>query len=120
VSRGPRFRAPIGHDVQPLPPCHPRARRRLRRLWLASPSARAAQVVEVGTGWQLYPFGSYNFASLRVPIQLRAGKMVSDKLGVGAFLEGYPVTLEWRLGDGGGATPAYGYNVNAGLALVLF
>jgi hypothetical protein len=46
--------------------------------------------------------------------------MVSDKLGVGAFIEGYPMMLEWRLGGGGRATPAYGYNVNAGFSVILF
>jgi hypothetical protein len=28
--------------------------------------------------------------------------------------------LEWRLGGNAGPTPAYGYNVNAGLSVILF
>jgi hypothetical protein len=67
---------------------------------------------------QFYPFGAYRFVSLNVPIQLRVWKMVNEKVGVGGFIEGYPLMLEWRLG--GGSTPAYGYNVNFGLSAILF
>jgi hypothetical protein len=69
---------------------------------------------------QFYPFGRYSFVSLNVPIQIRVWKMVKDKVGVGGFIEGYPLMLEWRLGGGASSSPAYGYNVNAGLSAILF
>jgi hypothetical protein len=69
---------------------------------------------------QFYPFGPYSFVSLNVPIQIRVWRMVNDKIGAGGFIEGYPLMLEWRLGGGASSTPAYGYNVNVGLTVILF
>ena len=108
----------IGGNVTPGAPTDAR---------IPDPNAYRAQLrTEVQQGGvstsitQFYPFGSYSFVSLNVPIQIRVWKMVTDKIGVGGFIEGYPLMLEWRLGGGGGATPAYGYNVNAGLSAILF
>jgi hypothetical protein len=108
----------IGGNVTPGSPVDAR---------IPDPDAYRAQLrAEVQQGGvstsitQFYPFGSYSFVSLNVPIQIRVWKMVTDKIGVGGFIEGYPLMLEWRLGGGASSTPAYGYNVNAGLSAILF
>lgn len=46
---------------------------------------------------QRYPFGSYAYAELAFPLQIRAWKQVRDDLGVGFFLEAVPFGLEWDL-----------------------
>ena len=46
---------------------------------------------------QRYPFGSYAYAELAFPLQVRAWKQVRDDLGVGFFFEAMPFGLEWSL-----------------------
>lgn len=108
----------IGGNVTPDAPTDPR---------IPDPDAYRAQLrAEAQAGGvmssitQFYPFGPYSFVSLNVPIQIRVWRMVNDKIGVGGFIEGYPLMLEWRLGGGASSTPAYGYNVNAGFSVLFF
>lgn len=72
---------------------------------------------------QRYPLGDYAFATLGVPLHLRVARMVTERVGVGLFLEINPVLLEWTLSSATtapSATPAYGYNVTMGLSSVVF
>lgn len=69
---------------------------------------------------QRYPLGSYAFAALGVPLRIDAWGMATQRVGVGFFIEAHPLILEWQISQGGSATPAYGYNVTAGLATHVF
>jgi hypothetical protein len=67
---------------------------------------------------QHYPLGSYQYVTLATPIQIRAWTMVTPQTGVGFFVEGHPLMLEWAIGRGASATPAYGYAVTAGFSAI--
>lgn len=113
--------AQIGGNVTPGQPAHPGVpdpdayRARLRAEYQARGGLDAASVIT-----QHYPGGGYAFASLAVPIRISAWNMVTERTGVGFFLEGNGLMLEWDLAPGASSTPAYGYNIVAGLSAVLF
>lgn len=85
----------LGGNVAPNGPKNDRA---------PDPDAQREQAREqVATGMptdhtlQRYPFGSYAYAELAFPVQVRAWKQVRDDLGVGFFFEAMPFGLEWAL-----------------------
>ena len=69
---------------------------------------------------QFYPFGSYHYVLVTTPVQIRAWKMLTPHDGIGFFVEGFPLMLEWNLAPGSTKTPAYGYSVVAGVSLMVF
>lgn len=111
----------IGGNITPDRPIDPRVPDPdAQRATLRSDIAQYGGV-RPETGFaQRYPLGSYQYAALAVPIQFRVWNMVTERTGVGFFLESNPVMLEWNIGNGGSNTPAYGYNVTAGLSALLF
>jgi hypothetical protein len=81
--------------------------------------AELAREGGVSASAQHYPFGSYSYVSLGLPLPFRAWKMVTDRIGVGFFVEVNTLLLEWPL-DRPVGHPAYGYNLTAGMNLVHF
>lgn len=77
-------------------------------------------VIDVLNEEQHYPLGDYAFAALGLPLRIDAWGMATQRVGVGFFVEAHPLILEWQIGSGGSATPAYGYSMTAGLTTVLF
>lgn len=63
--------------------------------------------------------GSYQYATLSAPLQFRAWDMVTERIGVGFFLEVNALMFEWDIGNGGSSTPAYGYHASAGFTTLL-
>lgn len=113
--------AQIGGNLTPDQPATsevpdpPAYRARLQAEYNAKGGIDAASVIT-----QHYPGGAYSFASIAVPIRISAWNMVNERVGVGFFLEGNGLMLEWDLAPGATRTPAYGYNIVAGLSAVLF
>lgn len=111
----------VGGNVTPKGPADPRIpdpnayRARLRAQVQQTGGVGADAVIT-----QNYPLGPYQYATLAVPIQIRAWNMVTPTNGVGFFVEGFPLMLEWNIGKGGSRTPAYGYSVVAGFSAILF
>jgi hypothetical protein len=68
---------------------------------------------------QHYPFGSYAFVQLGMPMQIRAWKMVSERAGVGLFFELDPLLLEWAI-DRPASPVANGYNFSGGVTVTYF
>jgi hypothetical protein len=110
----------VGGNVTPDAPTDPRIpdpnayRATLRTEVQQTGGVQADSVIT-----QRYPLGSYAFATLATPIQIRVWKMVTPREGFGFFVEGDPLRLEWSLGKGAGS-PAYAYAVTAGFAAVFF
>jgi hypothetical protein len=111
----------VGGNATPNAPMNPRIpdpnayRALLRSEVQQTGGVEAASVIS-----QNYPLGSYTFVTLATPIQIRAWKMLTATQGIGLFVEGDPMRLEWNIGRGGSSVPAYGYSVTAGLSVLFF
>jgi hypothetical protein len=77
---------------------------------------RTGREQELDSSLQHYPFGTYSYVAIGVPIQLRAWNMVRKNLGVGGFFETTLVGFEWPT-DRAVKRPGLVYNVVAGLSL---
>jgi hypothetical protein len=69
---------------------------------------------------QRYPFGAYQFVSLAIPVHFDFWNMVTEKVGVGFFIESDVAIFEWPLGSYANSTPSFGYSMKAGLSVTLF
>lgn len=93
----------------------PEAHRTELRIQKQSP-----QGIDILAQPQHYPYGNYAFTSLGLPLRIEAWRMVTNRVGVGFFIEAHPLILEWEIRSGASSTPAYGYSMTGGITTIVF